>query len=289
MTAGRGAAAVVVPVLLYHAVMEDPPDWIAEFTVRPRDFAAHLDLIESSGRTPVPVGVLADALAGRPGGRAPLPARPLVLTFDDGFADLPGPTAEALAARSMPGTAYLTTGALVRSPHVGAGPTTGRGGARGSLLPPAPMMRLDRAPLLERYGIEVGAHTVTHPQLDTLPAAALRRELGDSKAELEDVLEHEVVHLAYPHGYSSPAVRRAARTAGYRSAVAVRHALSSTDDEPYRIARLILRRGHTVADVEAWLSGVGAAVAPFPDALPTVGWRLCRRARAALRGPVFAG
>jgi peptidoglycan/xylan/chitin deacetylase (PgdA/CDA1 family) len=260
-----------IPVLLYHAVMDDPPDWIAEFTVTPREFRAQLDAIAASGRTPVTIGALVDHLAGR----ATLPPRPVVLTFDDGFADLPGPTAEALASRALPATAYLTTGAI----------TPGR----RSLLPPAPMMTLSQTPLLEQYGIEVGAHTATHPQLDTLPRTALHRELGEPKAVLEEVLGHEVTHLAYPHGYNSRAVRRAAARAGYASAVAVRHALSSDADETYRIARLIVRRGHTVADVEAWMDGRGAPVAPFSDSLPTLGWRLYRRARAAVKGPVFAG
>ncbi|MFJ5227016.1 polysaccharide deacetylase family protein [Streptomyces sp. NPDC088400] len=273
----------VIPVLLYHAVMADPPAWIAEFTVTPRDFAAHLDAVVASGRTPVPISTLAEHLVSHvPGAdrRAPLPRRPVVLTFDDGFADLPGPTAEALAARTLPATAYLTTGAI----------TPGR----TSLLPPAPMMRLTQATELADYGVEVGAHTVTHPQLDTLSAPALHRELREAKDALEDTLGHRISHLAYPHGYNSRAVRRAAADAGYASAVAVRHALSSERDEPYRIARLIVRRTHTVADIESWMAGEGARgertkVAPFPDSLPTLGWRLYRGARARVRGPEFAG
>lgn len=261
-----------IPVLLYHAVTDDPPAWIAEFTVSPAQFAAQLDAVVASGRTPITIGDLSDHLAGR---GAPLPPRPVVLTFDDGFADLPGPTAEALAARGLPATAYLTTGAITP-------------GLR-SLLPPAPMMTLAQAPLLEQHGMEVGGHTVTHAQLDTLGARRLRYELRHSKAVLEDTLGHAVRHLAYPHGYNSRAVRRAVRAAGYESAVAVRHALSSETDEAYRIARLIVRRGHTVADVEAWMGGTGARVAPYPDSLPTVGWRLYRRARAAVKGPEFAG
>ncbi|MFI1397322.1 polysaccharide deacetylase family protein [Streptomyces sp. NPDC020681] len=260
-----------IPVLLYHAVMDDPPDWIAEFTVTPKEFGAQLDAIVASGRTPVAISALSDHLATG----TELPDRPVVLTFDDGFADLPGPTAEALASRALPATAYLTTGAITP-------------GGR-SLLPPAPMMTLAQTPRLEQYGLEVGAHTVTHPQLDTLPPSALRRELREPKAVLEDVLGHEVTHLAYPHGYNSRSVRRAALREGYASAAAVRHALSSRTDESYRIARLILRRGHTVADVETWMSGHGAPVAPFPDSPKTVGWRLYRRARAAVKGPVFAG
>jgi peptidoglycan/xylan/chitin deacetylase (PgdA/CDA1 family) len=261
----------VVPVLLYHAVMDDPPAWIAEFTVSPRQFGAHLDAVADSGRTPVTVSALADHLAGR----APLPPRPVVLTFDDGFADLPGPTAATLAARNLTGTAYLTTGAIAPS---------GR-----SLLPPAPMMKLHEAPLLEEAGLEVGGHTVTHAQLDTLRRRALEHELRDSKAVLEDALGHPVRHLAYPHGYNSGAVRRMAALTGYETAAAVRHALSSQRDERYRIARLIVRRGHSAADVEAWMRGEGARVAPYRDGTLTVGWRWYRRARARLRGPEFAG
>ncbi|MEO3976389.1 polysaccharide deacetylase family protein [Streptomyces sp. CAU 1734] len=268
---GGGAAEPPIPVLLYHAVMDDPPEWIAEFTVTPKDFLAQLDAVVASGRTPVTVSGLVAALRG--GGE--LPPRPVVLTFDDGFADLPGPTAEALAVRSLPSTAYLTTGAITP-------------GLR-SLLPPAPMMTLSQVPLLEQYGMEVGTHTVTHAQLDTLPAAALRRELAEPKAVLEDLLGHEVAHLAYPHGYNSRGVRKAALREGYASAVAVRHALTSQSDEMYRISRLILRRTHTLRDVEEWLDGRGARVAPFRDSPATAGWRLYRRTRALVRGRVFAG
>jgi peptidoglycan/xylan/chitin deacetylase (PgdA/CDA1 family) len=251
--------------------MEDPPSWIAEFTVTPKEFAAHLDAIVDSGRTPIAISAVADHMAGR----VPLPPRPVLLTFDDGFADLPGPTAEALAVRSLPATAYLTTGAIAP-------------GGR-SLLPPAPMMTLDRAAELERFGMEIGSHTVTHAQLDTLSAKALAYELRTSRAVLEDALGHPVRHLAYPHGYNSAKVRAMAADAGYETATAVRHALSSDRDEAYRIARLIVRRSHTVADVEAWLAGEGARVAPYRDGPKTVAWRWYRRARAAVRGPEFAG
>ncbi|GHF27237.1 hypothetical protein GCM10018772_61230 [Streptomyces fumanus] len=267
-TAGRGEC---IPVLLYHAVMDEPPSWIAEFTVGPREFAAHLDAVADSGRTPVTISALADHLAGR----APLPPRPVLLTFDDGFADLPGRTAETLAARALPATAYLTTGAIAPGGH--------------SLLPPAPMMTLAQAAGLEALGMEVGSHTVTHAQLDTLSAKALAAELRTSKAVLEDALGHPVRHLAYPHGYNSPRVRAMTARAGYETATAVRHALSSERDEPYRIARLIVRRGHTVTDVRAWLAGEGVRVAPYRDGPKTVAWRWYRRSRALLRGPEFAG
>ncbi|QMU80536.1 polysaccharide deacetylase family protein [Streptacidiphilus sp. PB12-B1b] len=258
-------------MLLYHAVTDDPPPWIARFTVRPRQFLAQLDAIRDSGRTPLTATGLTEALAGR----APLPERPIVVTIDDGFADLPRFTAPALAERGIPATAYLTTGALAADPRC--------------LLPPAPMMTLDQVKEVADCGLEIGAHTVTHPQLDTLSTAEVLRELRTPKAVLEDVLGEPVPAFAYPHGYNSGAVRRLVRATGYTSATAVRDALSSTRDDPFRIARLMLKSTDTTAELAFWLEGLGAPVAPYPDRLRTIGWRAYRRSRAMLHGPSFAG
>ena len=271
LTGARVPVDARIPVLLYHAVTADPPSWIARFTVHPREFTAQLDLIRDSGRTPLTATGLAEALAGR----SALPERPVVITIDDGFADLPGFTAPELARRGLTATAYLTTGAL--------------GGDPRCLLPPAPMMTLRQIQDVADCGLEVGAHTVTHPQLDTLPAASVREELRTPKALLEDILGQPVPAFAFPHGYNSPAVRRLVQRAGYGSAVAVRDALSSTRDDPYRIARLMLKNTDTTAELADWLRGLGAPVAPFRDRPRTVGWRVYRRSRAALRGPSFAG
>ncbi|MEY9841605.1 polysaccharide deacetylase family protein [Streptacidiphilus sp. EB103A] len=274
-TAGaRIPAAERIPVLLYHAVTDDPPGWIAPLTVRPSVFAAQLDAIVDSGRTPLTATGLADALAGR----RSLPERPVVITIDDGFADLPRSTAPELARRGLTATAYLTTGAIGL-----------HGTDSGCLLPEAAMMTVDQVKETADHGIEIGAHTITHPQLDTLPRAAVRRELTVPKAALEDLLGLPVPAFAYPHGYSSRSVRRLVRAAGYSSATAVRDALSSTRDEPYRIARIMLRADDTAADVEAWLRGASAPVAPYPDQLRTVGWRWYRRGRRLVRGTRFAG
>ena len=111
--------------------------------------------------------------------------------------------------------------------------------------------------------MEVGAHTVTHPQLDTLPPGLSRRELREPKAVLEDVLGHEVRASRLSARLQQPGGAQGGSPRGYASAVAVRHALSSETDEAYRIARLILRRTHTVADVEAgWTGGAPGRAVP---------------------------
>ncbi len=82
-------------------------------------------------------------------------------------------------------------------------------------------------------------------------------------------------------------MRSLSARAGYETATAVRHA-PLRPRQRYRIARLIVRRSHTVADVEAWLAGGGVRIAPYRDGPKTVAWRWYRRGRAMVRGPEFA-
>lgn len=261
-----------VCVFLYHSVSRDPPRWIAPFTVSPGDFAEQLDRIAESGRTVVPLSRLVSALYGGPR----LPPRCAVLTFDDGFADFYWTVAPQLTARGLPATLYVTTGA-VHTPGADCD---------GSLLPPAPMLTWRQISTLDACGVEIGGHSLTHPQLDALTAARIHHEVAGSKQRLEDVLGHRVSAFAYPHGYSSTMVRREVRAAGWTSATAMENAFSSAADDPLRIARLTVR-ADTPPDVfRRWTEGEGAPVAPFREHARTRSWRMYRRVRAALGLPV---
>ena len=85
------------------------------------------------------------------------------------------------------------------------------------------MLDWSQLPELAAQDVEIGAHSHSHPQLDTLRSAALRDEMVRPKELLENVLGHQVRSVAYPHGYNGPRVQRAARKAGYDSAAAVRN------------------------------------------------------------------
>jgi peptidoglycan/xylan/chitin deacetylase (PgdA/CDA1 family) len=261
-----------VPVFLWHSVSSDPPSWIAPFTVTPRAFAEQLDRIADSGLTVVPLRRLVAALRGGPA----LPPRSAVLTFDDGFADFYWSVVPLLTARELPATLYVTTGA-VHPPGSRAG---------GSLLPPAAMLNWRQLATLDACGIEVGGHSRTHPQLDTLPGRRLCEEVAGCKRDLEQVLAHPVTAFAYPHGYSSAAVRRKVHKAGWSSAAAVGPAFSSLADDPLRISRLIVRADTPPQLFQAWARGEGATVAPYREQLRTKGWRAYRRLRAGLGRPV---
>ena len=261
-----GAATTVVPVLLYHAVTTTPGSHIAPFTVSPDEFARQLDVVLEAGLTPVAFGELVD------GERAGVvPSRPVAITFDDGYADFARWALPALTARSLPSTLFVTTGWL-------------EGGRSREPGPTDPMLSWSQLPELLECGVELGTHSHSHPQMDTLTGPELRDELMRPKDQLEEALGRDVDLVAYPHGYNGPRVRRATRAAGYRAAAAVRNALHPTGEDPFAVSRLSVLSTTTAADLARWLAGAGAEVATGRERLLTRGWRAYRRGRAVLRG-----
>lgn len=261
-----------VPVFLYHSVADDPPAWLAPYTVTPAVFREQLHRIRDNGLALVPLRRLVAAIRGG----SPLPAGSAVLTFDDGYADFYWTVAPVLADEGLPATLYLTSGAVHPPGAAGA----------GSLLPPAPMLNWRQVGNLDALGVEIGGHSRTHVAMDTVRGRRLDEEVTGCKKTLEDVLGHEVTAFAYPHGYSSPEVRRRVRQAGFTSAAAVGNAFSSTADDPLRIARLMVRNDTPPELFDAWTRQRGAPTAPLREGAATRAWRAYRRLRTALGSPV---
>jgi peptidoglycan/xylan/chitin deacetylase (PgdA/CDA1 family) len=255
-----------IPILLYHSVSTSPSSWIDWLTVSPTTFARHLDLIGDSGRQAVTVSQLRDGLNGL----VPLPSRPVVITFDDGYADTLAAAAPAMAARALAGTVYITTGFLEhRSP----------GGDR--------MLSSSGLLALAALGHEIGAHSVTHPELDTLGGRGVRREVTECRHQLQDLLGAPIRSFAYPHGYSNALVRRLVFDAGYESACSVRNSLSVASDPGYAICRLMINSGTSDAQLRQWLSGAPGRPPRPPEALVVKAWRGVRRGRALARRAGF--
>lgn len=260
-----------VPILLYHSVSDAPVDWIAPYTVSPTTFAAHLDAVVASGRHPLTVSQFTDGLRGT----ASLPARPVVITFDDGFADFADNAMPALADRNFPSTLYMITGALA-------------GGPWDCVLPPARMLGADDLPGVEAAGVEIGAHSHTHPQLDLLSDRAAADELARSRDVLADALGHPIRGFAYPHGYWRAGVRQLVATAGFDSACAVGNALCTGRDQMFALSRLMVMAGDDPSKIAAWLDGSDTRVlSPAHRVLSfgwRQGWRQYRRAQQHLTG-----
>jgi peptidoglycan/xylan/chitin deacetylase (PgdA/CDA1 family) len=254
---GPGERVTVrVPILLYHSVSDTPSSFISPYAVTPATFARHLDVIAESGAATLTVSDLRSALAS---GTA-LPQRPVLVTFDDGYLDTLTTAAPLLAERAMAMTAYVISGAV------------------GGVSPGGdPMMSWSQVGELAGSGAEIGGHSHTHPELDTVPAHRVRDEVAVCKDRLEQQTGQQVRSFAYPHGYSSPRTRRVVEQAGYSSACSVKNALSSPFDPPYAISRLMVMATTSDETIRGWVGGNGAPVGQDEERLLTRGWRAWRR------------
>jgi len=273
--AGLPAHEQPLPALMYHEITTEPllPVHLA---VRPDDFARQIGYIAGGGYTTLRA---ADVARLRRTGE-PLPPGPVLLTFDDGFADVHDRALPLLAGHGATATLFVTTGWI----RDGAG-SRAAGSQPATSLPGSGMLSWSQIGEIAAAGIEIGAHTQTHPQLDQLGPDALRRELTASKHELEDRLGGAVTGLAYPYGYSSRRVRAAARGAGYSYALAVGNQLIRGTDDQFALPRLTMGRSTGPAEFARILE---AGRLPAQYAIyraRTAGWSVVRHLRRGLRGP----
>jgi peptidoglycan/xylan/chitin deacetylase (PgdA/CDA1 family) len=249
----RATNTPVIPVLLYHSVADQPPQNASWGAVSCDEFAAHVEMIARCGRQAITMTRLAAALRGE----QELPERPVAITFDDGYADTYA-AVELLHSRGLCSTVYVTTG------EIG---TTDR------------LSRRQIGTMVSRLGVELGAHAVHHVHLDELPAGQLAEELAASKSALEKITLGTVDSFAYPHGAYDDRVRDAVIDAGYRSAAAVKNAVSHLADDPFAIARWTVRAATPATRIAEVLTGEGVPISWTKERLRTRVYRMARRHR----------
>jgi peptidoglycan/xylan/chitin deacetylase (PgdA/CDA1 family) len=254
------------PILVYHSICTDPPEWIAPYAVSPETFSAHLDAVLASGRQPLTISQYADGLRGA----ADFPSGAVLITIDDGFADFAENALPALAHRRIPSTLYAITGALADC-------------RRESVLPSARMLRSADLPGLEAEGVEIGAHSHTHRQMDILPVREVKRELSLSGMLLSERLGHSIRSFAYPHGYWRRRILPLVQEADFDSACAVGNWLSSAADRMLALPRLMVMAHTDALTVAAWLKGSGPPVTSRSYRASAFGWRQYRRAASMVR------
>jgi peptidoglycan/xylan/chitin deacetylase (PgdA/CDA1 family)/glycosyltransferase involved in cell wall biosynthesis len=206
---GRGAVAAAgswrqlraefgmrLPVLLYHHVGPRRPDTYRSLTVEPDVFERQMRMLAGTGYSAVtPDEWLGWALEGRP-----LPDRPVLITFDDGYADLARYAFPVLERYRLSATVFIVTSQLGGT-NVWDDPA-GFGGHR----------LLDEPDLVRWAGktVSFGSHGRSHADLRTLSDDELTRDLAESAAVIEALTGRLPDAFAYPYGFHDERVRRAA-------------------------------------------------------------------------------
>jgi len=262
----------MVPILMYHEISARSGT-ASRLAVPALALAGQLEHLASHGFTTLTASALAAALTAG----SPLPERTVVLTFDDGFADFHERALPLLRRYGFTATLFVTTGWIADAGRHAAGRRPGR------------MLTWSQITEAAAAGIEIGAHSHRHPQLDQLGRSRLCAELTVSKGLLEDALGTQVPGLAYPYGYSSARVRRAVAAAGHAYGCAVGNALAGPRYDPFALPRLTVRAFPVESAFGPAVRGQGIAKIYRTDHVLTKGWAVVRRTRAIVTGvPVRA-
>jgi peptidoglycan/xylan/chitin deacetylase (PgdA/CDA1 family) len=261
----------IVPVLLYHSVIAGGSPEHQGWITSPEVFAEHMAYLHDEGYKTLTVSEYAAQLV------APMteaPEKTVVITFDDGFADFTEHAVPVLKRYGLTSTMYVVTGC------VGSTSTWLESAGEGD----RPMMGWSDIESLHDAGVEVGAHTHSHPQLDIIDKATAAEEIRRSRGVLEDRLGREVPSFAYPFGFHGPRIRAIVEATGFSSACAVKDAFSGPGDDPFAISRVIVSGDTGVGTLADLLAGRGRPVAWQGERTSTKAFRIARRSAAKARG-----
>ncbi len=185
-------STVTVPVLMYHRVAPRSTatnDVSLDLTVEPSAFRQQMRWLKAHGYTAVSQAEVFRAVEDG----ATLPAKPVLLTFDDGYVDAVKDVLPVLAPLRWPATFFIITSRI---------------GER-AFLDAAQLRRLSDA------GMDIGSHTVDHLELPSLDDASRAQQLTASRGTLERLLGHPVRWFCYPAGRNDGASAAAVARAGY--------------------------------------------------------------------------
>lgn len=215
VTAPAPGQIAIVPILMYHHLDDLPPtatELQLTWTVAPRNFGAQMNWLAQRGFQTI---TLAQLIAHLKRGQ-PLPSKPIVISFDDGWAEGYSVAFPVLKKHNFVGTFFVYTDPLDRPQY----------------LTWAQLQEMSAA------GMDIQAHTLSHPHLRALPADAAAREIAESKRILEKRLGKPVVAFAYPFGEYDSAVIEMVKRAGYESAVTLAPGYHQRADELFTLHRI---------------------------------------------------
>ncbi len=210
------ASSVRVPILMFHYVeyVKDPKDTIRKsLNITPYTFDKQLQTLTQAGYMFLNTQDLLDISFGR----KQLPQKPIVLTFDDGYRDFYTDAYPILKKYNAKAIAYIVPGFL-NQPN-----------------------NLDKSQLDEiaKDGlVEIGAHTIHHVYLKSIPIVRATEEIVVSKRQLEQEIGKRVLSFAYPYGAFDLQAVQIVKDAGFIDAVSTIAGYDITAENQFFLYRL---------------------------------------------------
>lgn len=214
-----------VPILMYHKVNPNPATGGLGLRVTPGSFERQMRYLDKNGFQTISIEhMMSHYTEGKP-----LPSRPIVITFDDGYEDNYRYAFPILKKHNMIATIFVVAGTI--------------GGInefdyRQGRQPMNKMATWEQLKEMADYGISIESHTVTHPHMAGVSLEQARKELVESKKILEKGLGRPVNYFCYPYGSYNQDVANLVGETGYKAAVTTVQGLASPDSNFYTLKRI---------------------------------------------------
>ena len=198
-----------IPVLLYHRI----GDTDGPLTISPKKFETDLARLRQLGYTTITLDTFRNYLGND---EANLPAKPIMISFDDGYLDNYMNAYLLLRKYGMTAAFYIITSAVGGEDRLAAG----------------------HIREMAANGMSIGSHTVSHRALGDMGYDEAENELLLSRAYLEGLLQRTVDFIAYPLGSYNRDTIAAANEAGYAGGFSVIPGTCSHNTNPYILKRI---------------------------------------------------
>ncbi|WP_135548823.1 polysaccharide deacetylase family protein [Paenibacillus cymbidii] len=203
---------IAIPVLNYHSISDSEPGNSAVMPVA--KFEEQLAYFARAGYTPL---TLADYVAVLEGTK-PGPAKPILLTFDDGYADNYTNAMPLLQQYGFPATLFMSPG-TVDDPYY---------------------LSWEQVDQLQAAGWDIQPHGMTHPHLPQLDAAQQEAEIAESKRLIEARYGTAAYVYCYPYGERNAATLKLLASHRYRYAFTIEQGRSTNEQSAYELKRIFV-------------------------------------------------
>lgn len=218
-----------VPILMYHYVGDAPAPEDRPYFVSTAAFTAQMAFLSERRYRALTLHELLGAFAT---GSA-LPARAVVITFDDGHESFERLAVPIMRTHGFKASMFVITSKIGANGFIGA----------------------DSIRALSDEGFEFGSHSHTHPILTKLGDREVSQELTESKAVLEAIVSGPVKYFCYRGGHFDERVKALVRASGYAGAVCSRPGLNDAQTDALELRRMGIRGADDLRSFGNKLSG----------------------------------
>lgn len=198
-----------IPVLMYHMIGDVPDN---DAVLLESHFREQMKFLKDNDFHPISLDQLYEYVtAGKP-----VPVRPVVLTFDDGYPDTYSIVLPVLKEYGFKGTVFIPT----------------YDADQGTRL------TWQQIKELQAGGMDVASHSYHHERVNEMTGQTFAAEIQKSQAELQQQLGIQNAYFCYPYGGYTPAAGKALEQAGIKLAVTMDPGWAKQGDNPYAIKRI---------------------------------------------------